>query len=215
MLANILDSHPDFTVTQEELPIFKLVNTMAMSNHRNDLRELFTRYREKLNEHRFYADKSHPAIWFAEELDREFGEDAYFIGAQRGAMGSVASMLKHKAILTMMERWRDYPVPNPYLGINEDNVGSYMLRSTAEKCALKWKAHRDRMDDLQGRLNRLLIAQYEEVVANPFRFTAILAAFLSVPNRFENSHVNKGSLKKWKALTAQETDDINRVVYSR
>jgi len=215
MVAHMLDSHPDFTVTYEDPKIFSLANSMAMSNHRRDLPELFGVYREWWAKHPFYADKSHPAIWFAEELERYFGENAYFIGIERNVMSTVYSMMHHAAIRKMIERWQDYPVPNPYLGIDEDNVGSYMLRTIEEKCAFKWRAHRDRMERLRGCLNRFMVAQYEEVVRDPQRFAFELGAFLSVPPIFKVDLPHQKSVEKWKKLTAEQTDAIGKIVQSR
>jgi hypothetical protein len=203
----ILEGHRDIHVTIEKPPIFKWVTEIALDLGKKEqlLPKLLERYDAEHHAVRpkHYADKSHPNIWIAEELSAAFA-DARFVGIQRNPYGTVASMLKHPGVLAWHARWKEFPVPNPFLGITRENEKEYESMPLAAKCALRWKAHRERMDDLRGKLGaRLLVLQYEDVIRAPQSQLGALDAFLSLPTAIPMPKVKSESLERWRT----ELDD--------
>jgi hypothetical protein len=203
----ILEGHRDIHVTIEKPPIFRWVTDIALDLGKKAelLPGLIERYRAEHDavRPRHYADKSHPNIWIAEELATAFG-DARFIGIQRNPYGTVASMLKHPGVLAWHARWKEFPVPNPFLGITRDNHDAYESMPLAAKCALRWKAHRERMHALGEALGpRLLVLQYEDVIRDPDTQLRALDAFLSLPSPIPRPKVKAESLDRWRT----ELDD--------
>jgi hypothetical protein len=126
-LGQILQAHPDIHVTVEAPPIFAWSTAMALDPRQSPvlLPQLIRQYEI---EHaavapRHYADKSHPNIWHAEDLAARL-PDAVFLGIQRNPFATVASMLEHAGVLAWHERWREFPVPNRFLGITLENAAA-------------------------------------------------------------------------------------------
>ena len=211
----ILEGHRDIHVTIEKPPIFKWVTEIALDFGKKAelLPKLLDRYEA---EHRavrpkHYADKSHPNIWIAEELSAAFA-DARFIGIQRNPYGTVASMLKHPGVLAWHERWKEFPVPNPFLGITRENQAGYETMPLAAKCALRWTAHRERMNALRKSLgSRLLVLQYEDVIRNAEVELRTLNEFLALPSPIPRPKVKAESLDRWKT---ELTDDVKAQIAS-
>jgi hypothetical protein len=162
-----LESHPDIRATIEEPSIFERSTRAALdpgTSHRA-LAYLRARYAvEHLRSlPRHYLDKSHPNLWHVEQLASTF-PGARFIGVQRGVYGTVASMLQHEGVLQWQRRWRDFPVPNAFLGITPDVAEVYDDLTLPAQCALRWQAHRDRLTDVQRSLpDRVLVVRYEDM----------------------------------------------------
>lgn len=207
----ILEGHPGIHVTIEKPPIFKWVTEIALDPGRKELLlpKLLKRYEveHQAVRPRHYADKSHPNIWIAEELAAAFPE-ARFVGIQRNPYATVASMLKHPGVLAWHERWKEFPVPNPFLGITRENHATYEAMPLAAKCALRWKAHRERLLQLRDTLGpRLLVLQYEDVILDPEAQLAALDGFLSLPTPIPKPKVKSESLDRWKTELANDVKE--------
>lgn len=215
-LGDILQSHPGIHVTVEAPPIFRWVTDMALDPRRKTalMPKLVARYR---HEHaavapRHYADKSHPNIWHAEELAAAL-PDALFIGIRRSPYATVASMLKHARVLAWHDRWRSFPVPNRFLGITSENHHGYDTLPLATRCALRWKSHAARMDELVGVLgDRLLVVGYERLIEETAAEMARLNAFLALDSPVPAPFIKAESLDRWsRELTADEQRQIEEV----
>jgi hypothetical protein len=109
------------------------------------------------------VDRAHPNIWIAEKLKSAF-PGSQFIGIERDPFATIASMIKHKGVSAWHRRWRGFPVPNRFLGTTEDMVDTYDSLPIARQCALRWKAHSDRMAELTGILgDDLLLVRHESL----------------------------------------------------
>jgi len=195
----ILEAHPDIHVTIEKPPIFEWVTTMALP-------KLIERYRieHQSVSPKHYADKSHPNIWIAEELAAAFPE-ALFVGIQRNPYATVASMLKHEGVLAWHKRWKEFPVPNRFLGITYENRAAYESMPLAAQCALRWKVHRERLQNLRQTMDsRLLVLNYEDVIRESEAQLAALDAFLSLPSALPKPAVKSESLDRWKTELSEE-----------
>jgi hypothetical protein len=201
-LGHILQAHPLIHVTVEAPPIFAWATEMAVDPRRKPLVMplLVQRYEQ---EHlavspRHYADKSHPNIWHAEDLAERL-PDAVFVGIQRNPFATVASMLKHPGVLGWHDRWREFPVPNRFLGITAENAGEYDALPQAARCALRWKSHAERMAKLQTSLGgRLLVIGYEDLILRPDAEVARLTAFLGMATPIPVPAIKAESLDRWR-----------------
>jgi hypothetical protein len=166
-----LGAHPAVRATVEEKPMFGLVTRMAMDPTLEP--ELFDplvrAYKRQLRKTLapVYLDKSHPNIWLADRLKQVF-PDALFLGTQRNPYATVASMMKHLGVSAWHSRWREFPVPNRFLGITADMVADYDALPLATQCAYRWRAHNARMRDLERQLgDDLFVVSYESFAHHP------------------------------------------------
>jgi hypothetical protein len=201
-LGYILGAHPDIHATIEKPPIFPWVTRMALDPRtRTDLLpKLLRRYDQEhiLVAPKHYADKSHPTIWIAEELARAFPE-ARFVGIVRGPYGTVASMLQHDGVMRWIHRWRDFPVPNRFLGITEAIAPTYDSMPLAGRCALRWRSHRDRMAALESTLGeRMCVLSYEELQTDTVSQLEAVARFLGLASPIPVPQVRRESLDRWR-----------------
>lgn len=201
-LGHILEGHPDIHVTIERPPIFTWATEMALDPARKPalLPELIRAYRA---EHeavapKHYADKSHPNIWHAEDLAAAL-PDAVFLGIRRNPLATVASMLKHAGVLQWQERWREFPVPNRFLGITAENRDAYGKMPTAARCALRWRSHWERLETLRDALGaRLLVLDYEDLIRDAAAQLARLGGFLGLATPIPTPEVRTESLDRWR-----------------
>lgn len=207
-LSQILDSHANFFVSTERWPYFPWAVRMALDNREG--RKLFPRiliaYRigHTLVAPRNFVDKSHPNIWLAEDLAANL-PDALFLGIQRGVFATVSSMLKHSGVRKWCEDWEEYPVPNRFLGITEDNRSVYEKLSLAGKCAVRWKVHERRLSRLQEVLGpRCMIMEYEYLAKEPAGALEKLVEFLGVQSFFPMPQIKEESLEKWRGFLSSE-----------
>ena len=207
-LGHILQSHPDIHVTVEAPPIFAWATEMALDPRKQPLLmpQLVRQYEL---EHaavapRHYADKSHPNIWHAEQLAERL-PDAVFLGTQRNPYATVASMLKHKGVLGWHDRWREFPVPNRFLGITDENAAAYDALPPAAKCALRWRSHADRMEELRAVLGeRLHVVRYEDLILEPESAVARITAFLRLAVPIPHPAIKAESLDRWREELSAE-----------
>jgi hypothetical protein len=141
-LAQIIDQHPDVFATIEHPDIFPIVTECALDPHnkKEKLKPVFDLYRKHASEHKIYLDKSHPNLWHIDLIREEFPE-AKFVGIQRDVYGVVSSMLNHEGCLTWVKNWKDYPLPNKFLGVTEETKDIYGKLDLMEKCVWRWCSH--------------------------------------------------------------------------
>jgi hypothetical protein len=140
-LAQIIDQHPDVFSTIEHPDIFPIVTECALdpTNKRERLKPVFDLYRKHASENKIYLDKSHPNLWHIDLIREEFPE-AKFIGIQRDVYGVVSSMLQH-GCADWGNRWKEFPLPNKFLGITEAAKDVYEDLTLMEKCVWRWCSH--------------------------------------------------------------------------
>jgi hypothetical protein len=214
----ILDSHPDILVTVERPPMFQWVKQMALDPSLVPalLPRLVGRYNayRSLAAPRVYADKSHPNIWLADELMAAF-PGARFLGVLRSVRATVASMLMHRGVLRTIEQWERYPLPNRFLGIDEGVADRYRDMSLVERCALRWVAHANRLDELAGRLpaGNFLRLNYDAMATDPTLELQKLQEFLALDKPFPPVDVKRDALEKWRSqLSVDDLLAIDAVV---
>lgn len=216
-LGYLLEGHPEIDVSIEKPRIFTKVTKMALDSNTRPV--LFPKLIELYNkEHKkvipkYYADKSHPNIWLVEALSNIY-PNAYFIGIQRNPYATVSSMLKHDGVLKWHDNWREFPLPNKFLGISESNANEYEKYPLAKKCALRWLAHKNRMSQLvkENKYN-LHVVSYEKLINQTEKEIKKIEEFLGLTTNIPIPEVKKGSLNKWTdELSGDEINQIKEVV---
>lgn len=212
LVGRLLGSHPAVHATIEEQPMFGLVTQISVYGMRSRMSELVDVYRRQLAKHAIYADKSHHALWCAEELQDAFGDEARFVAVERDPRAVVASMLLHQdGVMRWLERWRELPVPCPFLGL--ENASTFSELTVEQKCAARWRSHHRRIAQLRGRLDHLLVLNYERLVVEPVAELERLAGFLGIENRFNAELPHRDSLDRWRAqLTGEQVAAIEQLV---
>ena len=162
---------------------------------------------------RLYLDKNHPNIWLAERLQASF-PDARFIGIERNPYATVASMMHHHGVVSWFGRWREFPVPNRFLGITEEVAPSYEMLPLATKCAMRWLAHHRRMRELRDKLaDAMLMISYETFAYETGKTIASIEEFLALKAPLAVPDVKLDSLTKWKQrLSPSELRQIDKVL---
>lgn len=216
-VAWILESHPELRTLIEKPPIFQWVTEMAIDPTAEDrlFAHLIRRYRLEAagTRPRRLLDKSHPNIWLAEALAEAFPA-AQFIGVLRDVYGTVASSLRHPGVRYWAQHWENYPVPNRFLGVTEENSEAYAAMSLAARCAVRWRAHLHRLDELEGALgDRMIRLRYHELQTNTADELRRLQGFLRLKALIPFPDIKTGSLDRWKKdLTDEQIADIRAVV---
>lgn len=215
-LARILGRHPKIRATIEVDPGFKWATEMAVdpSTKRRHYSKLVWFYRAQhlWSVPRHYVDKSHTNLWNAEELTETFS-DILFLGIQRNPYATVASMLNHEGVQKWYRQWKDYPVPNEFLGIERSDVEHYEQLSMAVKCAKRWKAHYEEMKKCNEELGRLMmVADYERLVGKSQSVLREIEEFIGLEVPLSVGNVEYNALDKWKSrCSMNELRDIAEV----
>jgi hypothetical protein len=216
-IAEALASHPDVRATIEVQPMFRWATQMALDprKKRRLLRRLVWAYRWQLlrSVPRQYLDKSHPDIWLAEDLQRAFPR-AGFLGMEREPYATVASSLRHPGVSKWFARWREFPIPNRFLGIDEATAETYDSLPLAARGALRWKAHHERMQELATVLgDRFLLVNYEPFATNTAEELVRIQRFLGLRRPFALPPIKTASLSKWRGqLSDADIEAIRGVV---
>lgn len=216
-LGYSLGDHPEIHATVEVQPMFGLSTRMALNPELEG--KLFNRLVLAYKWHLFksspklYLDKSHPNIWIAEKLKSSFPQ-SLFVGIERNPYATVASMMKHKGVLAWHKRWQEFPIPNRFLGITGHMKNTYESIPLASKCAMRWVAHHNRMNELRSILGEdLLVISYESFAHNTETELHALQKFLGLHNPIPIPDVKTESLQKWKKqLSAEEIKQIQNIV---
>jgi hypothetical protein len=214
-LGRILSHHPEVSATVEKRAIFRLVTALAQDQAPpGSYQRVVLRYR--LEHARVsplhYADKSHPALWFADRLHDSL-PDSMFLAIIRDPYGSVASGLEHKGVREWVERWDGKP--SRFLGVTPDSIEEYRRLSTAGRLAVRWRAHAEHAEWLRQRLdpNRYLVISYTDLIVENETSLRRLTEFLHLTEPLSGPLPQPGSLTKWEQqLTEAQLAEIEAVV---
>ena len=201
-LARALGQHEGIAVNIEDRVIFPAIVSAGLYPRRERFLlpaiELGLRIRHAQVAPAHLVDKSHPALWLAEALARRL-PSSRFIGLVRSPYATVASALRHKGVSGWHDNWRDYPIPNRFLGISEDVASEYDSLTRVEQLALRWRAHTDELRRLEGLFGaRMLLMKYESLVLRPEDELERVARFLQLSTPIPSPAPNLASLDRWK-----------------
>lgn len=216
-IGHILDAHPDIRITIETPRIFRTATQAAIRPKRRSmllpvLRGMYIAQTIRSKPHH-YADKSHPIIWYADQVAQWFPK-AKFIGLDRTPFGTVASMLKHDHVSQWQQDWKRYGIPNDFLGVTQENAADYETMNPAQRAALRWVSHSDQMKRLEAELGeKLLVINYEGMVDNYDAGLERLWSFLSLRHMPVEPHRPKSSSRDgWRtALTPSQVAEISAI----
>lgn len=207
-LAETLSRHESLDVAVEVQPRFRWSAEMALNPGREA--DLFWRlclsyrFAQWTRAPRRVVDKSHPNLWIAERLTRAFPE-SQFLAIRRGVYATVASMLRCPPVMEWHRRWREYPLPNRFLGIGMDLAARYDGLSPAGQCTLRWLAHRDRIQFLETNLGeRLLVVDYEAMMDDIEDTLAAIGQFIGLSRPLEIPPIRTESRSKWRHVLSDE-----------
>lgn len=206
-LGYTLGNHPEVRATIERQPMFRWSTKMALNPESENrlLRPMVWIYKWHILKSvpRHYLDKSHPNIWIAEKLKKEF-PNALFIGIERNPFATVSSMIKHERVSSWHRRWREFQIPNRFLGIDKETAEIYDNLPLASQCALRWLAHHRRMNKLRKFLQgSLMVINYESLACNTEMEICRLQKFLGLTEPISTPEVKIESLDKWKNLLSE------------
>lgn len=216
-LGYSLGDHPEVRATVEAQPMFRVSTKIALdaSLERPLLRILILAYRWQIlrSASRLYLDKSHPNIWIAEKLKAAF-PSARFVGIERNPYATVASMMRHRGVSAWHRRWREFPMPNRFLGISAEEAEEYDSIPFPSKCAKRWLAHHERLNELKETLgDDLHVITYEEFAHDTPGVLHDLQGFLKLTQPIPIPEVKTESLHRWEAqLQDREVGQIRDVV---
>jgi hypothetical protein len=214
-LTKCLISHPDLTdlTSGRENPfVFKDVVDIALNNCQNTdksnrIVEKY-QYLMKVAAPRGFVDQSHPNIWLADVIAQAI-EQARFIGIIRDPFSVTYSTTQHSGVRNRFGKWQAYPVPNPFLGIDQANKDHYDSLSIAAKSGLRWISHARRLGELKQILkDRLLVIQYEDLCLHGDEVMKRIARFLGITKEFSMPQVTTVSLYKKNSLMENDTKDV-------
>ena len=216
-MGQIIGSHPDVAYGGEAM--LKLVTSAIMLPDDpwkyEALEHVVSRYDLRIVQAapKHYADKSHPALWMIDELAAAF-PDAKFIAMKRDPVATVASMLNHSGVL----QWHKLDHPSPFLGTTAENFDAYQKLEEFEKCAMRLKAHYDRIDMVRHGplIERIVEARFEGFVEDDTQIGADwLFDWLGLPpHRIPPKlHARSDALTKWKdTLSDEQADRIRELM---
>jgi hypothetical protein len=177
--------------------------------------QLVAAYQRQLSESspRLYLDKSHPNIWIAEKLKDAFPQ-ALFLGIERNPYATVASMMKHPGVSAWHKHWREFPIPNRFLGITPELADVYDSIPFAAQCAMRWVAHHERMNALRAILGQdVSVISYESFARDPEKIIIELQRYLGLSKPIPIPDVKTDALDKWESqLSKEEIMQIQKVV---
>lgn len=216
LLARSIESSSQIRAFIEDEQFFSNVSEVATQSkiRKKRFKPILQKYRkafEKIDAD-FILEKSHPNIWMVEYI-RNYFERSKFIGIRRDPYGTIASMLNHGGIL----RWYDrLPLDevNPFLGITKENKKYFKSLPLESKCALRWKAHRDRLEYLEKKYPKeVLLIRYEDFYHNKETINNQLMSFIGLSSDFQIEDLNEDGLHKWKkTLTPGHISNINEIL---
>ncbi len=207
-LGYILGRHSEIRATIEVNPGFHWVTKMALDPSTRDQYygklTWYYRWQHLKSVPKHYLDKSHPNLWIADRLAETF-DDVLFLGIQRNPYATVASMLNHQGVQKWHKKWKNFPLPNKFLGINKEDTNKYDNMSMTKKCAKRWKAHHDEMKKIKSKLKeKVMVINHENLIVDTRNTLDRIKNFIGLTSKLKVKNVNQRTLTKWKDRLADE-----------
>lgn len=225
-LGDILLSHHEIIGKNERQPEFGMVTDLAvrlpLTNKTEQAQKLLSiakQYRKRSIEAKrynktYHSDKSHPALFFAPELQSIF-PDARFVGVNRCVYPTVASCVKHRGVSGWFKQEALLKSPNKFLGITQENLNSFSDFPAHVQCALRWASHQLEYKRVYPMLNQdastFLLLDYRMMHLEPKESLAKLQHFLGLQTQFnEAPSGHEFDPIKWKkSISGQQRREID------
>ncbi|OAB75749.1 sulfotransferase family protein [Cochleicola gelatinilyticus] len=216
LLGRTFGNSPEIETFIEEDKFFLPITELAAGLNKNasDFDDILSLYKKefKKSKKKYILEKTHPNIWFVEKI-HEYFPKAQFIGIKRNVYATVASMLNHDGVLSWYKR---IPLDeeNSFLGINRNNLKTFKDLPLESKCAIRWKAHVDRLDYLSEKFpEHVLVINYEDFYDRYPDLMNELKAFLDTDFEIHSEPLNVKGKDKWREqLTDKEIENIDKAI---
>lgn len=202
----------DVTNGNENPAVFFRVTRSALGQ-RQDYSKVVSTYRKLLTicNTEFFLDQSHPNIWHVEKLRKSF-PDAVFIGITRRPESVIYSMLNHSGTADWTNRWKEFPIPNKFLGITDSSLASYNDMDFIQRSAVRWKAHYERMKYLEESFPGFFLhIDYDYLAKSPEACLSDIAGFIGLKSKIPSPEVKIESLNKWQGLSEKQIAKIREI----
>lgn len=176
--------------------------------------KLVRKYHSLSRSSRLVVDKSHPSIWFVEQLKRDL-PFVKFIATMRDPLQVVNSMLNHPGVLRWYEVL-DLTQPLPFLGIDSSNVAGFADLPLYEKCVWKWISHARKIRELEARYpDSFRVYQFHDLVTDPEGRYQDLCGYLEIEPRKAGVEPSPATLTKFKELSDEQITRIEQIVHDQ
>lgn len=218
LIGRTISSHRKIAGRIEVDSTFKLITKIATTqDYKNPISTFLNKkiLRSRLcsilkNSEKHVLEKSHPSLWLAPFLIKEFNSKMILV--YREVEPTVSSMLEHNDVMSW---YKKLPLnrPNRFLGINKENMKNFGNYSTEEKCALRWESHYKTIFDLSEKYpDNTFLIKYDDFLVQPEPILERLSLFLEVDNHFKLEKFKVDSLDKWKEkLNENQLSRIRRI----
>ena len=162
------------------------------------------------------VDQCHPNLWRAEEILAQFPE-AQFLCLVRDPFSVVFSTLAHPGVRERIagEKWKRYPLPSPFFGIERPFMESYDDYTLVERAALRWCAHMREINRCcEIYKDHFLTVRYESLLTDSLSECLKISEFLNLNNGVYVRHPNFDSLNKKKGLSDMQCISIKKIINS-
>jgi hypothetical protein len=222
-LGSILLSHSNVTGANERQPEFSLVTNLALriplldsKQYSQQLNKVINQYRSRSESTRtqtrmlYHSDKSHPSIWFAQDLLRNF-PGAKFLGIERCVYPTVASCVRHHGVSAWFRHQDLLSTPNAFLGITQSNLQMFPVFPLHVQCALRWASHQQQYQHLVPTLrDSFFLTDYRQLALHQTEELQRLQDFLGLAAPFHQPPVPHYDPIKWKtSITHQQRIQID------
>lgn len=155
-------------------------------------------------------DQTHPNLWHVEELLKYFPR-AKFIALRRDVRSVIYSMKIHEGTSAWAKNHKNYPKPNRFLGVSENNRELYETKlSSIQRDVFRWCSHMNRIEEIKTKFpSSVLIIEYDELASDMQLAMKKIANFIGINEPTEYKEFFRESLRKNENLTDEENEQID------
>ena len=216
LLGRTFENSPEIDAFIEDDLFFKPITELAvgLNKSKSDFGNILKKYESVFgrSKKQYILEKTHPNIWFVEEI-LDFFPHAKCIGIKRNVLSTVASMINHNGVLSWYNKLKLDEV-NAFLGITEKNKDIFEKLPIESKCALRWLAHKNRLEDLERTFpDHVKVIDYEDFYDNYIDLMTSLKTFLNLDFNLNSEPLNQSGKDKWKAtLSDEQVQNIHAII---
>lgn len=216
LLGRTFENSPEIDAFIEDEHFFEPISNLAVGLNKNriDFNKILKKYKKVFKKSRkeVILEKTHPNIWFVEDII-DFFPEAKFLGIKRNAFGTVSSMLKHKGVLSWYEKLPLNEI-NPFLGITESNKDNFKDLPIESKCAIRWLAHKNRLEYLEKKFpQNVLVVNYEDFYDEYESLMKRLKEFLDLDFELRSEPLKPQGRDKWRNnLNEIQINNIDKLI---
>lgn len=204
----------DLTGGRENPAVFKKVTESAISQKKapelNDAYDGLVRQAFPLR----LVDQSHPNLWRVDEILNQF-PDAKLLGMVRDPFSVTFSTLNHPGVRARLkdDKWRGYPQPCPFFGLEDPFLSRYDKYSLVERSALRWCSHMSEISRSVSLYKKnFMVVNYENLLTRPNDECGKISDFLNLTSPVKVANPRLSSLNKASSLSDFQVEEIRGVI---